>query len=786
MDQKSKSSTKGAEVVAKSRKAMGYDAMPFQTLISLQPLVKFWKSQLDSPNQLYKKLAKEILHVIDQNPHLFKTYHDAISFGKENENLLDALFLGFMPLSVVEQSLAYAASPFAVEPFYLSVGLQRLLSHSAAKIDFEEFSDSKSIPLAVRAGILVLKKLYQVETDLILPYMFSVDTGDQQPRFYKAFAFPDFIDVKTRIQRPEISQDTIDLLLTNLHDEQLWLDTISPDVFYFEGFFFATLSDMTEVESRSRLRNLLLQSESLKSNSTFEKIKKYLRIFLDIQDLELGLAAMKFPYRSGNFDVYNIHYPILNSIDFIFSEENIGSVYEKSCVLTRMQILNDLSKIENPTRVERTLIDAGYQSLMVLPLLDNKRSIIGLMELASRRKSAFTHTNRYKLKDILPLFDTAMEDDRTGIENRKRDIIQSKFTNIHSSVQWKFDQVAYDFMKQQDNQVRNPTLQPVIFDQIYPVFGQIDVIGSTELRNQAIQKDLETNLLEVKSILSEIDLNIESPMVKKHLTIVSESLDDINRITPGEELEINTLLHNQIKELLGMAKDTLPDKRTIIEDYLEAFQSRQDFNKYQKQFQKTLELINNSITEYLEEQEIINQKTLPHYYQIKKTDGIEYDIFLGQSILSEYSFTQEHLQDFRRWQLRSMCEIARKLNAQSFKSFLQFDLTYLIFVFNNPIKIKFRLDEKQFDVEGVASVQYEVMKKRIEKAYDQDFQNRITKKNHITIVYLQDIDRAEYMTYLNELIADGAIVGELNELELSAEQGLSGVKAIQAPIRLSN
>ena len=56
---------------------------------------------------------------------------------------------------------------------------------------------------------------------------------------------------------------------------------------------------------------------------------------------------------------------------------------------------------------------------------------------------------------------------------------------------------------------------------------------------------------------------------------------------------------------------------------------------------------------------------------------------------------------------------------------IELEVTSLIFSFNIPISIKFRMDEKRFDVDGAYNARYEIVKKRIDKAHVEDSDERI-------------------------------------------------------------
>src|SRR5207237_545652 len=84
--------------------------------------------------------------------------------------------------------------------------------------------------------------------------------------------------------------------------------------------------------------------------------------------------------------------------------------------------------------------------------------------------------------------------------------------------------------------------------------------------------------------------------------------------------------------------------------------------------------------------------------------------------------------------------------------------------------IRFRFDEKRFDVDGAYNVRYEIMKKRIDKAVVLGTTERLTQPGKIAIVYSQAAEAAEYRDYIAYLQAQGYLQGEVEKLELEERQ----------------
>jgi hypothetical protein len=103
-------------------------------------------------------------------------------------------------------------------------------------------------------------------------------------------------------------------------------------------------------------------------------------------------------------------------------------------------------------------------------------------------------------------------------------------------------------------------------------------------------------------------------------------------------------------------------------------------------------------------------------------------------------------------------------------------------VHSDPISIKFRLDEKKFDVEGASNIRYEIIKKRLDKATIHDAGERLTQPGKIAIVYTQQKEAVEYMRYIEFLQSEEYIEKDVEMLEIDEMQGVQGLRAIRVSV----
>jgi hypothetical protein len=192
--------------------------------------------------------------------------------------------------------------------------------------------------------------------------------------------------------------------------------------------------------------------------------------------------------------------------------------------------------------------------------------------------------------------------------------------------------------------------------------------------------------------------------------------------------------------------------------------------------------INKKLAAILDKEQIEAQNIFPHYYERFKTDGVEHNLYIGASITPSQPFDLMYLSNLRLWQLQTLCKM--ELEHYQLKSTLPYklDVTSLILVFSSPISIRFRMDEKRFDVDGNYNARYEVVKKRIDKANIKGTKERITEKEKITIVYSNKKEETEYLKYIKFLQFKNILEPNIEKFEVEDLQGVSGLKAIRVKV----
>jgi hypothetical protein len=205
---------------------------------------------------------------------------------------------------------------------------------------------------------------------------------------------------------------------------------------------------------------------------------------------------------------------------------------------------------------------------------------------------------------------------------------------------------------------------------------------------------------------------------------------------------------------------------------------------HRRRFDESIDMLNAVISGYIESEQIKIEKVYPHYFEKFRTDGVEFNMYIGESLTPNRSFSYIYLKNIRFWQLVTMAEVTRQTSQLESKLPLPLQTTQLILVFGNPICISFRRDERRFDVDGAESIRFEILKKRIDKVKIQATGQRLTQPGMIAIVYTNAKEASEYDEYLNFMYQKNLITGDKEMLDLEEVQGISGLKAIRFKVNL--
>jgi hypothetical protein len=253
----------------------------------------------------------------------------------------------------------------------------------------------------------------------------------------------------------------------------------------------------------------------------------------------------------------------------------------------------------------------------------------------------------------------------------------------------------------------------------------------------------------------------------------------------GAEAEIGSFLRKEVEPTFEELVRIGPRVAQAIERYQRAIDpQRGSVYKERMAYESSVSLLNERLSGYLDQEEIIAQKEFPHYFEKHQTDGFDYMIYLGASLREDGRFNAFHLQNLVLWQLLLACGMAWHTQRVQSQLSVPLDTCHLIFYTTTPLSIRFRYDEKRFDVDGAYDVRHEIIKSRLDKAMIKGTDERLTQPGKIAIVYSQPNDADEIRRHIQFLQNKGHLRPSVESVDLEDLPSVRGLKALRVDVDL--
>ena len=760
---------------------------PFRTEFSLGPLIDFWTRAGDDANSARSAIARLVSDHIKEAPGLAGAITDPAVLERHRD-LVDVLMSAEFPSALWEQAHGAAMIPFQLRGFYATPAMRRDLMHEDGRLKGRVNVDETLVGAMRRAYAyaLVLRRLYGVEVDLDHPLILTVpDPGTGLDRHFRMLFDWQFVDVEARGALPPLPPGVLERLPANLLDTSYLEQFLPPDRFVLRGVTFFKGIDVTDQEVLSALKRDLIDRESIVSQTRFAELQDRLRTLFRRPELRLGLAAMD----GDRVLILNYGARIEHACIFADSvhhrtSEFAGTLYERAVKSGQPVIVDDLTGVAGRTCIEDQMIASGLRGFMCAPLHYQGR-VIGTLELGSPRPGDLDASHLPKLHEVLPLFAMAVQRSMEELNARIQTQIKERFTAIHPVVEWRFRKAVLDGLERAGDPAA-AELEPIVFAGVHPLYALSDIRGSSTHRAHAIQADLLTQLGLARELVAAAYDARRLPALDQLRYRIEQHAEQIREhLAAGDEVGIVTFLRAEVEALL----DRLATFGEPVAVRVAAYRAALDpglgaVYRERKIFEESVTRLNEAISAYLELEEQAAQSIFPHYFEKQKTDGVDHQIYVGGSLVEDGGFDPLYLKSLRLWQLMVVCGIAARADRLAAELPLSLRATHLVLVQHAPLAIRFRFDEKRFDVDGAYDIRYEIVKKRIDKALVKGTTERVTQPGRIAIVYGQPSEAQEYRGYLEYLRHLGYIAGEVEELELEELQGVHGLRALRVTVAL--
>ena len=771
--------------------------VPLRWELSLAPLVRFWTERFAGDQGPTRTLVSFIQGEIEKHPELTGAISDCGASSDcgvlaEYRDLIDLLMAVVFAPANYEHEYAAALVPFQLRSFYSTPPARSLLldeeGYLKGRVNLEDHVMGAA--RVFTAYKLILQRVYGIDLETALPIIITVpDPNTGLDRHFKAAFDYRFIDVVPVGEPPALPDDVVRRVRGTLLDQELLLATLPPEKFLFRGFAIFRATDVTEQEVLSLIKRDLIDRESIVSNTKFDELQSKLRTLLRRPEVNLGLAAI------NGEDVLLINYGDRLQHACIFADSShrkvadyAGTIYERAILEGAPLFIDDIVAVAERTMVEEEMLRMGVRSAMVAPLVYQGRTI-GTLSLKSPRPGDLDSGQMPILHEVLPLFAMAVQRSMEELENRIQAFIKAKATAIHPSVDWRFRQAVLRTMDRRRTGGLDVKLdmEPIVFSDVYPLYALSDVRSSSALRSQAIQADLRTQLGLAHDVVQAAHGVKPLPALHELTYRIEQHRASIDHgLTTGDEVGVIAFLRKEVEALFAHLDAFGSSVWSSIEAYRTALDPRLGVVYVERRrFEESVAQLSDALSAYLDLEEQAAQEMYPHYFEKQQTDGVDYQIFVGASLKEDGAWDPLYLKNLRIWQLMVTCGAARRAHQLRDTLPMPLETTHLILLQHAPLAIRFRFDEKRFDVDGAYDIRYAIVKKRIDKALVNGTSERVTQPGMIAIVYSQAGEAQEYRRYIDYLQSLGYLKPGVEDLELEELQGVHGMRALRVAVDLT-
>ncbi|MFC1895281.1 GAF domain-containing protein [Thermodesulfobacteriota bacterium] len=761
---------------------------PFRCVLSLKPLIEYLDqtalvSWASTPGQ-----TGDLREMLKQAPELNEPIED-LTVLETHRDLVRRLMSLVFPAASWETEAFGALVPFSITPFFVSPLYERLFLREDGtfqgrlNVDQQDYNRGRII----RAYLLILERFYGIKQSLEYPFIRIVpDPNTGLDRHFKMRIDFRFVEARAVTEPKILTDEEREWVHEHLAEPEILREVLPPENFELRGFTIGQAVDVTESEIISALERDLIDQESIVSQGGFLRIQDRLRTLFRRPELVAGLEAIQedqvLQLSSG---CEMSHCCIYADTRHIPISEFEGTVYERAIQGEQVLRVPDVLQECSPKHTKEELHQMGVRSLLIAPLR-HKDKCIGILHLGSPKPGDLGPTDALFLSQVQPLFSLAIKRALEDFDNRVQGLIKEKCTAIHPSVEWRFRKAAFHYLE--DLRVGKASeIETIVFKDVYPLYGVSDIRGSTVERNRAIQQDLTEHLRLAQNVID--SANEARPMLI--LRELAQRIDGyLERIRTGlgtgDDLSVVNFLRQEVESVFTHLRGFGLKVIRAIETY----ESAMDPNVgavygLRKQFEESVSILNDRLTSYLDQEESEVQGLFPHYFERHRTDGVDYLIYTGTSLTEQGEFNQLYLKNLRLWQIKVACGMAWHTEQLKPSLKVPLDTAHLILMQNSPLSIRFRFDEKRFDVDGAYDIRQEIIKSRLDKAAVKGGK-RLTQPGKIAIVYSHPEEAEEIRRHVDFLRSEGYLTQEAEDLQLEEMSGVQGLRSLRVGVSLDS
>ncbi len=760
--------------------------------LSFRPLVMALKKNIADGNPGMQKMYGHVVKEFELRPELLGAISDLSLLTPSAELIQELLSAVFPPTTA---NYMYGVSfPFTLDAVYASPLFEKLLLKTGTnQITFPEnqTGDSLNLQRLHFAYGLILKKYIGYNNSDVSRLIYS--SRDEQTGFNRYMELRldgRFIDVRPIDEMPQLPDSILDKQSNRILTIDELMDHVPIEKFIFEGITIMRINDVTEQEVISRIKDRLIDNNVFAEAAIYTELEEYIQSLISLKDLSIGITP--FFKINGHYVYSDLH----NNNSILFRHFHSSTDKDEISDYCKLLFREGKQSILFETLDQESLDDVqflqyyhleGVRSLIICPLKNNE-GLLGMLEITSKIPGQLKPLHIGKVEATIPLFTLGLEKSLEQLNGQVDTVIKKKFTAVQPAVEWKFTEASLNFIVTQQQKKDDVKIERIAFNDVHPLYGAIDIRNSSTERSHAIQLDIIEQLEMAQTVIKKAQANVPFPLLQEiefKLDKFIMSASDV--LQSGEELSIQDFLQVQVVAVFNHLHSTEPSVKNEVEQYFAALDPQIGMlYHHRKNYEESVSLINDTLARFIDKEQIAAQKVYPHYFERYVTDGLEFNIYMGQSISPRKKFDEIYLRNLKMWELTVLTKAARLTHELEKELRHPLRTTQLLLSHGQTLSILFRIEERKFDVDGAYNIRYEIVKKRIDKAHIKGTDERLTQPGKIAIVYSKTRDATEYAEYIEFLQNKNLLKPGIEYHDLEELQGVVGLKALRVDVNFDD
>ncbi len=753
--------------------------------LSLVPLIRFWQEKIIAR---FPGMATAFEQMMKTMPVAFESDIHDTGVLKDHRESLDALMSAVVPPASYEKEMMAAFIPCSFKSFYATPEFERLFLDPSGclgqTLKNELTFHSNKKPL--KPYHLVLNRIY----DFPCPFLTTgdvrtlVEEATGLTKYYEDSYDHQFVDLVPLAPPKPLNDEDRRQIMAHLTDVDLLNQFINLDQYEFKGFVISRIQDVTPKEIISALERDLVDENSVFSSQGIQLLESRLQSLFKKPDLGVAIAALQ---ENQVMITKNDHHSKINCLfansHHIPLADLQDSVWAKAAHEASVLRVPDLSAKTPLNPNEQVAVTAGIRSMLLSPLYYQGEKI-GLLEIYSPYPNDLSSFDAILMEQISPLFAVALKRGLDEVGKHVQRVIKEQCTAVHPSVEWRFEKEAMAHLERVRKGDTDSKMKDIVFKDVIPFYGASDIRGSSKARNQGIQQDMTRQLSMARDIMAAAALERPWPLLNEYAKRIDSLTCKIDQgVTSNDENTVFSLLNHEVLPTFGSLTGISSEIDRMIDQYNQATDPVTGMiHDKRKDYEDSVAALNTVLSNFLEREDAKVQASFPHYFEKRQTDGVDYMMYIGGSMTPDGRLSGFHVKDMTLWQIMTACGLA--VHAERIKPDLKIELStcHLILVNHTPLSIRFRYDEKRFDVDSAYNTRQEIIKSRLDKALVKGSGQRLTQPGKIALVYSSPGEGKQIRQHLEYLAGLGKTKKEIESFDIEDLPDVRGLKAMRVTV----